>query len=149
MNQRLKPDFEQADLSTMLRYGMILDQILRDLSVIAKVPVHGKLCSNRSGFYIQRHMPFGVESVVRWIKCDNRTQTIHDLNVLITRIHEKSSDIGTVPDSICQKIPAALKGLMVLKSTYGADPVCVSEIELVMQKLQEFDIGGRKAGGRG
>ena len=116
-----------------------MDHMVRDLSVVAKLPVHGKLCSDRSGLYVEQQLPFGVSALLRWCRRDGRRQTVHDLHTLVRRIQEKCTDVGEVPQPIADKVPAAVKGLLILKSTYGHDPVCVSEIELVIQKLEEID----------
>ena len=119
-----------------------MDQMVRDLSVMAKLPVHGKLCSDRSGLYVEHQLPFGVSSLLRWCRRDGRRQTMQDLHSLVRRIQEKSTDVGEVPQAIAEKVPGAVSGLLILKSTYGQDPVCESEIELIIQKLEE--LGGQR-----
>ena len=118
-----------------------MDQMVRDLSVVAKLPVHGKLCSDRSGLYVEQQLPFGVSALLRWCRRDGRRQSIQDLHTLVRRILEKCSDVGDVPPAIAEKVPAAIKGLLTLKGTYGHDPVCVSEIELLIQKLEDINKG--------
>ena len=115
-----------------------MDSIIRDLSVIAKVPVHGKLGSDRAGLYVEQQLPLGINSLLRWCRRDSRRQTVHDLHDLVRRIQEKSVDVGHVPPLISCKLPSAVGGLQVLKGTYGHDPVCMSELELVIQKMEEL-----------
>lgn len=106
------------------------DRVHQDLGVVASVPRHGRLGSNRSGLFVEK-MSF-LLPLKRYAYGDSRRQLVIDLQNLVDHVALLKKNEFTA-----FAVNEALAGLRRLReTTYSQDAVMRSQLEIYCRKLE-------------
>lgn len=133
---------------------MLPDKLLVNLKILSKVPKMGRLSRSVDGIISLENESFYLP-IKRYISSDSRKQTMYEINnivndaiQLLENIYESkymnSSEIQTeeykkncdLLELVNNSLQCSISGLENLKVTYQDDPNIVSQIDIVVLKIQ-------------
>jgi len=114
------------------------DELLVNLIVISKLQINTKLYT--SGVYLNLEQPNYIpESIRRWMRQDNRDETIKKINRIITRALDEL--VRDTANSVAYRrhLLEAKRGLLNLRETYSTCIQTVARIDTLIGKISAIE----------
>jgi hypothetical protein len=131
-----------------------MDELLLSLGIVSKIQANQRVGQRVNGILALESKNPIVCSLKRFIRRDNRSQSMRELHSIVANAREKSRDLMDSkflnPDinflfeahvissqlrTLRNYIEDATAGLGALKMTYGADPNAVAQLDLIQAQM--------------
>lgn len=123
-----------------------IQKLLVNLKIISKIQKHGRLAKSRQG-YLQLEEEQYFQCVRRMWNNDNRYANLKELDLVVSEAINKVNAfmdlIGNPHGSLqtmevlCNELQLASVGIENLKTTYAADAYMVSELDIIILRIDK------------